>query len=116
VEGLNGTTYDLQARILNGGAIVGTDQRFSGFWPTSFALRTWGGPTNLWGATWTAADINSSTFGFSLQSNGGGTNGFSYVNYIQITITYTAPSGVQFAGATCTSIAGATVTHWSGTP
>lgn len=36
------------------------------FWGTSLNWLTWGGPTSLWGRTWTAAEINNVAFGAGL--------------------------------------------------
>lgn len=56
-----------------------TDCSTSGF-------RTVGGPTDLWGTTWTAADTNAANFGVRL-SKLGSTN-TAYVDAVRITIEY----------------------------
>lgn len=35
-------------------------------WPSSNFTYTWGGSTDLWGTTWTAAQINATNFGLAL--------------------------------------------------
>jgi hypothetical protein len=84
----------------------------------SWGTLTWGGPTELWGCTLTAANVNATDFGVAIAgrvwSTDGSHSGGVGVDSVQITVYYTA--GVNFAGATCTSVSGATVTHWSGTP
>jgi hypothetical protein len=85
----------------------------------SWGTLTWGGPTELWGCTLTAANVNATDFGVAIAgrvwSVDGAHAGGVYVDSVQITVYYTV-TGVNFAGATCTTVSGATVTHWSGTP
>ncbi len=54
----------------------------------------YGGATNLWGNTWTAADINSSTFGAAFAAIRGPYNSTdtAFVDYMPITVDYTVPS------------------------
>ena len=54
----------------------------------------YGGATNLWGNTWTAADINSATFGAAFAAIRGpyNTTDTAFVDYMPITIDYTMPS------------------------
>lgn len=54
----------------------------------------YGSSTNLWGNTWTAADINSANFGaaFAAQRGNFGTLQTAYVDYMPITIDYTMPA------------------------
>ena len=52
-------------RIVKGGTISTTNRSAAAQWP-SFASPAWvdfGNPNDLWGETWTGADINASTFG-----------------------------------------------------
>lgn len=64
---------DSSVRLMKVLAPVGTAQNTSGlltFWNNgSDETVNHGGATNLWGTTWTAADINSSGFGLSIQAN-----------------------------------------------
>ena len=52
----------------------------------------YGTTSDLWGTTWTPADINASNFGVALSANSSGTGATrtASVDYIQITVTYTA--------------------------
>jgi hypothetical protein len=65
--------------------------------PGTEFLFTAGGPTDLWGTTWTAADVNNSGFGsaFSWTCTSGSFNGF--VDSLQITVYYTLSSGLTVA-------------------
>jgi hypothetical protein len=104
--------------LLKNGTASGTGNSNATKWTTSLATYTLGGPSSMWDTTLTPADVNASNFGFSLAVYNYDSANYrtAYIDYIQMTVTYTAPTGVNFAGATCTSVAGATVTHWSGTP
>ena len=60
-------------------------------WPTSLGPVTYGGTNDLWGSTWTPADINDAGFGVALSATnylttGGDKN--ANVDYMQITVTY----------------------------
>lgn len=56
---------------------------------------TFGTSTDLWGATWTPAEINNSAFGIGYKCNkaGGGDN---YVWFFKIQVYYELPSGALF--------------------
>jgi hypothetical protein len=57
---------DNTIRLVRGGAAVGTNAASAALWPTSAAYASYGGPTDLWGTTWTPADVNSPDFGAAL--------------------------------------------------
>ena len=82
-------------KLIKGGSIVGTDQTSSFGEPTfgtTDSTDTWGGSSNLWGTTLTAADVNASNFGVSLQvynSNSGSTITTS-IDQVTVTVYYTA--------------------------
>ena len=66
-------------------------------WPGSPAVASYGGPTDLWGTTWAASDINDSGFGAVLAATGGGVGQLAEVDYISITVYYTLSSGLSVA-------------------
>jgi hypothetical protein len=83
---------------------------------TSVTTRTYGSSSDLWGTTWTPAEINTSTFGamFLTQrivSSSGGSN----VDFIKINVHYTTPTGKYWVGGTATwdTTAGS---KWASTP
>ncbi len=55
-----------------------------------------GGPTDLWGTTWTAADINNSGFGCAAQVIAVGTT-LAEINYLQMIVWVTLASGLTVA-------------------
>ena len=58
---------DQLIQLIKGGTRQGDDKKSLVDWPTTPAYRTYGGTTDKWGLTWTAADINASDFGGALQ-------------------------------------------------
>jgi hypothetical protein len=81
---------------------VGDDYAESVDWSTSDATTIYGGAADLWGTTWTAAEINSSNFGllFKCRNRAGGSRTAS-IDHISITVYYTtassgpAPGGIS---------------------
>lgn len=71
-------------------------QFFGQLWPTSsLTWIGWGGPTSLWGRTWTVAEINSSSFGGSLSALTGTGTANILVDAARITVYWhTAPTAV----------------------
>jgi hypothetical protein len=78
------TNLAIGANIPNGGGALAAT-------PTQF---TYGGSTNLWGNTWSAANINSASFGaaFAAQRGGFASTQQAAVDAMPITIDYTLPS------------------------
>ena len=96
--------------LVKGGTVTGSNLKSAASWPSnSIGLSTYGSTSNLWGATWTADDINSSGFGvvISAVSSSGSTRTLN-VDYMQISVNYTsngvmnwytASSGGTFLGS-----------------
>ncbi len=84
------TTDGVRARLLKGGSPVGNTQDIFGVAGqtdcSTSAFRTVGSPTDLWGTTWTAAEINAANFGVRLSKLG--SIGTSYVDSVRITVEY----------------------------
>ncbi|GIW43380.1 MAG: hypothetical protein KatS3mg077_0662 [Candidatus Binatia bacterium] len=75
-------------------------------WPSVDTVKTYGGPTDLWGRTWSPADINASTFGVAIAgAQSGATPPQLLVDSIQVTVFYSVP-----ATATPTATPSPTVT------
>jgi hypothetical protein len=60
--------YDNIIELIQGGTIQGNNEARSSstYWPPTLTLINYGGATDLWGLTWTVAQINSSNFGFAV--------------------------------------------------
>lgn len=82
---------DNAVRIVKGGSIGTTDKSSPTRWSFGTdAERTYGSSSDKWSETWTAADINSTNFGFAIsakETNNSQSN--AQVDHIQITVHYT---------------------------
>lgn len=84
---------DFNVRLVKGGSVVGENRAKQTYWPTSEIWESYGSVTDLWGTTWTPADINASNFGVALSvTNLNSSIRTANVDYMRITITYT-PAG-----------------------
>lgn len=78
----------------DGSTLVGTESGYmpsSGYLTTTLTAYSYGGDGYLFGTTWTAAEVNASTFGvFVLARDMGGAGGSTVsIDYISITVYYT---------------------------
>lgn len=81
-----GVTDD-RVRIVKGGTVQTEDKAAPGTWPTDDTVATYGDSSSLWGAAWTAGDINDSGFGVVLSVSV--TSDQADVDHITITVHYT---------------------------
>ncbi|MBX3023938.1 hypothetical protein KF840_03415 [bacterium] len=92
-----GTVFDARARIVKGGVIGSADRALPGNWPMgSDVTVSYGGPADLWGTTWTPADINSNGFGFALSVDDNVDS--AAVDHISITVYYTLCAATPAVG------------------
>lgn len=83
--------------IKNGSILVTNKANTTTDWPTSMQIATYGGSSDLWGTTWTVAEINDLSFGVSLSvKNHNAVIRTASVDYIQISVTYTLPSTLDW--------------------
>lgn len=82
------TAFEFDIRLIVGGVKVGANRSQGQFW-NGLIFR--GGSTDLWGTTLTAAQVNASDFGFSIQHvlNGGGKY-FYGTQFMLVRIFYTS--------------------------
>lgn len=92
VEKMNTDDYpgvvDSSVKIVKGGTIQGDNKSLGGSWPTSDAYYSYGDSSDLWGLSWTAADINSSDFGMAISVYKSDSWGNAQVDHIRITVYY----------------------------
>ena len=85
-------------KLLKAGSPVGNNKAgapASGVeWNSPASAAVYGTTSDLWGTTWTPADINASNFGAMVTCNdpGGGVGDTATVDYVKITVTYTVPA------------------------
>jgi hypothetical protein len=82
-------TRDHAIRIVKAGTIGATDKALAANWPTTEAYQSYGSSVDLWGETWTPADINNAGFGFAIAASkiAAGAQA-DRINHIQVTIHY----------------------------
>ena len=103
---------DSVVSLIQGGVVVtGTGSNLADTltnWPTTAtSTATYGSETNLWGTTWTPAQINASNFGVALSA---ATNGkTASVDYIQVAVAYSVPVSTTLTVAATTGTFGGTV-------
>jgi len=83
---------DAAVRIVKNDVIGNTDKSI-GAWPSEGYV-SHGGLTDLWGETWTPADINSPGFGAAIRAAEGECGGFlqsctAYLDHVRIAVYYT---------------------------
>ena len=90
----NGSNVDDEdVRIMRGtssSAPVGTDYASDTNWQASSdSTGVYGGGANLWGTTWTVADVNSQYFGVRLRAdNDSGSSRTASVNHVRVRVYY----------------------------
>jgi hypothetical protein len=83
-------TSDYSIKIVKGGTITGSEHSSGAAYPTTDSYYPVGGSNDLWGTTWTDADINASNFGVAIAAQrddpAGTTRG--RIDNIRITVYY----------------------------
>jgi hypothetical protein len=82
---IGSSVQDYRIRIVKGGTIGSTDKSAGGYWSTSEAYYSYGSSVDLWGETWTPADINSSNFGVAIAVTGGPL-AYATIDHVRITV------------------------------
>ncbi len=86
---------DLSIQMVKGGTAGGTDKADATKYTTSYVTDTHGTTTDLWGQSWTAADVNASNFGCTFSAQAIGTNLVIQtvsLDYVSISVYYTPPA------------------------
>lgn len=93
-DGGGGVIVDTIARLVKGGSVVGDNKVIGLAWTGTDTVDTYGGAADLWGTTWTAAEVKASDFGFviSVQENLGLTT-VARIDLITAKLYYTPASG-----------------------
>ncbi len=90
---LSGSIADNAVRLIKGGSIgaLADDRAKADPWTDSYADFIYGGPTDLWGVTWTAADLNDPAFGvaFSAKYVFGAGNDDALVDQVKVKVYFT---------------------------
>ncbi len=87
---ISGSVKDYAVRVIKSGSIGSTDRSLATTWPTSETVVSYGSGGDLWGTTWTPAQINAVDFGVAIAAQDniiGGSLG--WVDHIRVTVFYT---------------------------
>lgn len=90
----NGGSQDAGMRLVKAGAIQATDRSSGTTYTTGDVVETHGGAADLWGTTWTPAEINAANFGAAFAAtkpSGGGAAHMVSVDFMSITVYYSLP-------------------------
>jgi len=93
---LAGTIVDSAVRIVKGGVVGTADRSLGGTWPMADAVVTYGSTSDLWGETWTPADINAAGFGAAIAVDDN--LDVAAVDHISITVHYALCAEAPAAG------------------
>ena len=89
-------------QLTNNGSPVGTNKAAIGLWNSNTEETfTYGSSSDLWGTTWTPADINNANFGVYFKARDSGLNfAVASVDFISVKVYYT-PAGSSIARKNC---------------
>lgn len=116
----NGGSRDAAMRLVKAGLIGATDRATATIYTTADVIEAHGGATDLWGTTWTPAEINAANFGAAFAATKPSATGAAHtirVDHISITVDYTLTPGTYTMTAsptTCTTVAGIGTVNWGG--
>ena len=86
-----GDVTDAAVRIVKGGSIGSTDRSSVALWPGSDDYASYGSSTDLWGESWTSAQVNAADFGVAVSGKTAALGGVISIDHIRITVTFTIP-------------------------
>ena len=92
----SGTTRDADLRLVKDGANHGDDRSTATNYPNNYSTESHGGANDLWGASWTAANINATNFGAALRVEATGNEKTVRVDHISITVHYSLAPATPF--------------------
>lgn len=87
---------DTTVQLVKNGTTVSSNYRSAAYWPLTYTNQLYGGPADLWGLTWTPADINNPTTAMGLAIYNQSTSSVSGVNvdHVSMTVYYSVTTGV----------------------
>jgi len=77
----------------DGTNLVGSNMSIGSLWSIDWETHSWGSSTNLWGATWTPAEINDPNFSifFGCYGDTGIIAAILYVQFVRVTVYVHVP-------------------------
>ena len=105
-SGGSGKTYDSEVVAVKGGVVGSTSRASATVW--SGGSHTWlghgTGQNDLWGTTWTPAQINAADFGVAVSPKSVGGTDIAEIHNVRITVYYTPTSIKTINGLTKSSV------------
>lgn len=94
--GTAGRIRDVEVRLVVRGVATSLNEARPTLWADTFASAVYGGPNDVWGRSWTAADIDDPSFGIVFSAiNTDMTGGHeARVNSISVAVTYSVPTPI----------------------
>jgi Secretion system C-terminal sorting domain len=86
---------DSVVQLMKGGVPVGSNLKNNLQWPNLMTYVTYGDSSNLWGTTWTPADINSSNFGVNIVVQNTDFAQLAQIDHASIKVYYTLPNAIN---------------------
>ena len=84
-----GALEDNTVQLLQGGSPVGSNKAVTTIYGTTSSTVTYGSTSDLWGTTWTAAQVNASNFGLRFAAkNVAAASATASLDYVSVTVTY----------------------------
>lgn len=87
---------DARVRLVRAGTVEATDKSTGAAWSVSSAYVSFGSASDLWGASWSASEINAAGFGCAFAATLSTVDAVAAVDHIRITVTYA--SGSEMVG------------------
>lgn len=90
ISGVNGVRDNI-IRLVKNNTVVGNNKANTGLtWPTTDTVATYGNASDLWGTTWSPAEINHANFGVALSATRtSGGDRTAQVDHVSIKVHYT---------------------------
>jgi hypothetical protein len=88
-NGAAAVLQDATVQLLKAGSPVGSNKASGSTWSTNSTTVTYGSSADLWGTTWTAADLNATNFGLRFAAkNPGAASATASLDWVSIQVTY----------------------------
>lgn len=95
-QSISGLVKDVTVQALKAGSATGDNRAdTTTTWPTTDTIKSYGSSTDMWGTSWTPAEINASNFGLTLKVEGGGGADTARVDHVRMTVYYTPAGGSE---------------------
>lgn len=87
---------DTEIYLMDNTTPKGNNKSITAIWSHVYTYASFGSSSDLWGASWTPAQINASTFGLVIKAKASVISTIAYVDVIRVKIYYTlVSSGVN---------------------